>query len=72
MKSILSIAIILSFVSCASFQNPRGIKESKLDGLKAESLKRYDALRLDSNLKLKSELESISLTRPYDDKNHEA
>lgn len=50
------VLLLLFTVSCASYKNPRGIKEAKLDGLKYESLKRFDALRLDPNLKLKSEL----------------
>lgn len=40
--------------SCASFQNPRAIKEAQFDGLKFESLKRYDGLRLDKPLKSQS------------------
>ena len=50
------LIILLLSVSCASYKNPRAIKEAKLDGLKYESLKRFDAFRLDANLKLKSEI----------------
>ncbi len=53
---LLMIGVIFGLVSCASHKNPRGIKEANLDGLKYESLTRYDSLRLDPNLKLKSEL----------------
>lgn len=48
---ILSVFIFITFISCASFNNPRQIKQSSLDGLKFESLKRYDAKRLDKPLK---------------------
>lgn len=37
----------MTLVSCASFNNPRQIKEETYDGLKFESLKRYDAKRLE-------------------------
>lgn len=42
---------LFTFVSCSSFKNPRQIKQESLDGLKFESLKRYDAARLDQPLK---------------------
>ena len=48
--------MILTLASCASFNNPREIKEQQLDGLKFESLTRYDQSRLDTPLKSKSTL----------------
>ena len=54
MKNIVLITIYLSILSsCASFNNPREIKSEKHDGLKYESLERYDEVRLSNNLKLK-------------------
>ena len=43
-------------VSCSSFKNPRQIKQETFDGLKFESLKRYDSVRLDKPLKSNSPL----------------
>lgn len=53
----MRVLLLLIFItSCASFKNPREIKEAQYDGLKFESLKRYDALRLGGDKKKKSEL----------------
>ena len=56
MKFLLTTLILSLLASCASHKNPREIKEAGLDGLKYESLARYDSLRLGKDLKLKSEL----------------
>ncbi|MBT4793444.1 MAG: tetratricopeptide repeat protein [Halobacteriovoraceae bacterium] len=56
MKQLLTIFIFILFASCASFKNPREIKEAQIDGLKYESLKRYDLLRLNKSLKPNDEL----------------
>ena len=55
MKYLVLITLFIS-VSCSTFKNPRQIKESRHDGLKFESLKRYDAVRLDKPLKSKDPL----------------
>lgn len=55
MKFVI-LGLLLSLFSCASFKNPRAIKEANFDGLKYESLHRYDALRLDKPLKSKDPL----------------
>lgn len=51
MKTLLLVILSIYFVSCASFNNPREIKQAEFDGLKYESLKRYDANRLGNSLK---------------------
>jgi tetratricopeptide (TPR) repeat protein len=51
---VLIFPILLA--SCASFNNPRQIKQASFDGLKFESLKRYDYTRLNPKLKLKNPL----------------
>jgi len=56
MKFIVLCFTFLGLISCASFNNPRQIKEARFDGLKYESLKRYDAIRLDQSLKSKNPL----------------
>ena len=56
MKKLLYLAPILLFISCSTFKNPREIKQSNLDGLKFESLKRYDQKRLDAPLKTQDAL----------------
>ena len=49
--------ITLSFLfSCASFNNPRQIKEESLDGLRFESLSRYDEIRLKKPMRASSAL----------------
>ncbi len=48
MKVLNLLLITFTLYSCASFNNPRQIKEEQLDGLKFESLKRYDEARLNS------------------------
>lgn len=45
-KSMLIIFIFILLSSCASYKNPRQIKEAKLDALRFESLNRYDEDRL--------------------------
>ena len=46
MRFILITFSIFIFFSCASYHNPREIKEASYDGLKYESLNRYDEKRL--------------------------
>lgn len=46
MKKLTLLFPILFFISCASYKNPRQIKEAQFDGLKFESLQRYDEVRL--------------------------
>jgi len=53
---LILILSLFTIVSCSSFRNPRQIKEESYDGLKFESLKRYDAKRLDKNIKSKNSL----------------
>jgi tetratricopeptide (TPR) repeat protein len=47
---IFGLATLLISVGCASLNNPRAIKEENFDGLKFESLKRYDSNRLTTSL----------------------
>jgi tetratricopeptide (TPR) repeat protein len=56
MKIILIITFLFSLYSCASFKNPRQIKQAEYDGLKYESLKRYDNIRLGNSIKLQDPL----------------
>lgn len=46
MKRSYFILFTLIFCSCSSYRNPRQIKEAHFDGLKYESLQRYDKERL--------------------------
>lgn len=47
---IITLLTLLTIVGCASLNNPRAIKEEQFDGLKFESLKRYDSTRLNPSL----------------------
>lgn len=42
----MALTFIFILTSCASYKNPRQIKEASFDGLKYESLQRYDEVRL--------------------------
>ncbi|MBD65355.1 MAG: hypothetical protein CME62_09115 [Halobacteriovoraceae bacterium] len=56
MKLLFVAPLFIALISCSSFKNPREIKQGHLDGLKYESLKRYDAKRLGEPLKSKDPL----------------
>ena len=56
MNKLLIITFIISLYSCASFKNPRQIKQAEYDGLKYESLKRYDSVRLGNSVKIQEPL----------------
>lgn len=47
----MSSLILINFISCASHKNPRAISNDTMDGLKYESLSRYDLKRLQPALK---------------------
>lgn len=56
MRVLLGISFMFTFYSCASFNNPRQIKQAEHDGLKYESLKRYDNIRLGNSVKIQDPL----------------
>ncbi len=68
MKFLLLLTFIFTLVSCASFNNPRQIKQAEYDGLKYESLKRYDQTRLGNSVKLQDPL-ALCHNKNFEDAN---
>ena len=66
MKTLLIFTIFFILASCASYKNPRQIKEAHFDGLKYESLKRYDEVRL-SKVRKKNDALSLCHRGEFDD-----
>lgn len=55
---LITFSLLILLTSCASYNNPREIKEANFDGLKFESLNRYDQERL---AKFRSQNQPLSL-----------
>lgn len=56
MHRLLSLALLSTLFACSSFNKQRTIKEDSFDGLKYESLSRYNLERLQGSLKTKDPL----------------